>query len=134
MVIGSQVTQGAVNFLTGTISEFVLWPEAKETTRDAISDNIMEHYGLGEYTLPLEVHEDATMAYSLRKLRHGYDGYAIKVRRQSLGANGQTRYIGFDANGDLDVATLQEWAGSETSRSKSGWTSPATATTSFRPT
>ena len=90
------------------LQEIVVFAEDKSATNAAITDNIMEHYGLGEYALPLEVHEDATMAYSLRKLRHNYDGYAIKAYHEG----GYGKWIGFDANGDLDIATLQEFAGS----------------------
>ena len=52
--------------------------------------------------------EDATAAYSLRKVRSAYTGSAIEVRRSS---DGDTLDIGFDSNGDLDTAALLAFVG-----------------------
>lgn len=47
-------------------------------------------------------------AYSLRKLRCAYSGFAIQVRRSSDNA---TQDIGFTVNGDLDTASLKTFVG-----------------------
>ena len=46
---------------------------------------------------------NASGAYSLRKLDKNYSGYAIKVRESGSGTLAD---IGFDSNGDLDIAAL----------------------------
>lgn len=48
-------------------------------------------------------------AYSLRKLRCEYVGFAIRVRRSS---DGSTSDIGFTTNGDLDTVSLKVFVGS----------------------
>lgn len=53
--------------------------------------------------LLLDLYPNATMAYSLRKIRNLYSGSAIRVRRASDNAE---QNIGFDINGDLDTAAL----------------------------
>lgn len=59
----------------------------------------------------LDTYSGASAAYSLRKLRTAYSGYAIRVRR-SLDSTSQD--IGFDANGILDTTTLLSFVGSGT--------------------
>ena len=59
--------------------------------------------------LLLDLFPDAAGAYSLRKLRAGYTGAAIRVRRSSDDAE---QDIGFDANNDLDTADLLSFVGS----------------------
>jgi hypothetical protein len=56
-------------------------------------------------TLPLllDVYPSAAAAYSVRKLRSGYAGSAIRVRRSSDNAE---QNIGFDANDNLDTSSL----------------------------
>lgn len=51
---------------------------------------------------------NANVAYSLRKLRCAYSGFAIQVRRSSDNA---TQNIGFTVNGDLDTASLKTFVG-----------------------
>jgi hypothetical protein len=51
---------------------------------------------------------NANVAYSLRKLRCAYSGFAIQVRRSSDNA---TQDIGFTVNGDLDTASLKTFVG-----------------------
>lgn len=51
----------------------------------------------------------ASAAYSLRKLRDGYSGSAITVRRSS---DDTTQNIGFDVNGNLDTTALLNFVGS----------------------
>ena len=55
-------------------------------------------------SLLLDQYPGATSAYSLRKLRNGYSGDAIRVR---IDTTGQPTYdIGFDSNGELDTVDL----------------------------
>lgn len=58
-------------------------------------------------TLPLDVITGAVGAYSMRKLRSAYAGYAIRVRRSS---DNTEQDIGF-SSGDLDTATLLSFVG-----------------------
>ena len=51
----------------------------------------------------LETYSGSEAAYSLRKLRAGYYGSAIRVRRS---LDNQETNIGFDANGNLDLTSL----------------------------
>jgi hypothetical protein len=51
----------------------------------------------------LDSYTNAVGAYSLRKLRTGYTGYAIRVRRSF---DSTSKDIGFDANGNLDTASI----------------------------
>lgn len=56
----------------------------------------------------LDIYTGAAAAYSLRKLRTAYTGNAITVRRSS---DNTSQQIGFDANGNLDTATLLSFVG-----------------------
>ena len=56
----------------------------------------------------LDSYSSAAAAYSLRKLRTAYTGNAMRVRRSS--DNGEQN-IGFDANGNLDTASLLSFVG-----------------------
>lgn len=58
-------------------------------------------------SLPLDDYPGATVAYSLRKLRTAYSGYAIKVRRSS---DNTEQDIGFVGN-VLDTASLLTFCG-----------------------
>jgi hypothetical protein len=57
----------------------------------------------GQKQFILDKHPNAFAAYSLRKLRNGYSGSAIRVRRASDNAE---QNIGFDINGNLDTSGL----------------------------
>ena len=57
----------------------------------------------------LDTYTGATVAYSLRKLRTAYTGNAIRVRRSS---DDTTLDIGFNANGELDTASMLSFVGS----------------------
>ena len=57
----------------------------------------------------LETYSGAAAAYSLRKLRNGYVGNAIRVRRSSDNAE---QDIAFDASGNLDTTSLLAFVGS----------------------
>jgi len=58
--------------------------------------------------LLLDTYPNAAVAYSLRKLRNGYTGSAIQVRRVFDGTN---QNIGFNANNDLDTSSLNSFVG-----------------------
>ena len=58
--------------------------------------------------LLLDFFPNAAAAYSLRKLRNGYTGSAIQVRRESDDA---TQNIAFDLLGELDTSTLLNFVG-----------------------
>ncbi len=59
--------------------------------------------------LLLDTYSGAAAAYSLRKLRNAYAGSAIRVRRSS---DNTTLDVGFDANGNLDTASMLSFVGS----------------------
>lgn len=56
-----------------------------------------------------KVSENASGAYSLRKLNCNYTGFAIRVRNSS---SGSTQDIGFNNLGDLDTVSLKSFIGS----------------------
>tara|TARA_R110000823_G_scaffold285773_1_gene404198 strand:+ start:1596 stop:2468 length:873 start_codon:yes stop_codon:yes gene_type:complete len=60
-------------------------------------------------TLLLDTYTGAAAAYSLRKLRTNYTGFAIKVQDNVGGA---TQDIGFNVFGELDTVSLLQYAGS----------------------
>jgi hypothetical protein len=62
-------------------------------------------------TLPLllDLYPSAAAAYSVRKLRSGYTGSAIRVRRSS---DNTEQNIGFDSTGNLDTSALTTFCGS----------------------
>ena len=59
-------------------------------------------------SLILDDYSGVSAAYSLRKLRNAYTGYAVRVRRSSDNAS---QDIGFNANGDLDTTALLSHVG-----------------------
>ena len=56
----------------------------------------------------LDVYTGAAAAYSVRKLRSDYTGPCLTVRR-SQGTAPNTQDIGFDSNGDLDIAAIKSF-------------------------
>lgn len=56
----------------------------------------------------LDLYPNAAAAYSLRKLRSGYTGSAIRVRRSS---DNTEQDIGFTSTGDLDTTALTTFVG-----------------------
>jgi hypothetical protein len=59
----------------------------------------------------LDVMTNANAAYSVRKIRSAYTGSAVRVRRSSDNAE---QDIGFDVNGNLDVASLNTFLSANT--------------------
>jgi hypothetical protein len=62
----------------------------------------------GQIAKLLDTYSSAAAAYSLRKLRNGYYGFAIRVRRSSDNAE---QDISFKADGTLDTASLLAFVG-----------------------
>ena len=60
------------------------------------------------YTPILDVYTNAKAAYSLRKIRSAYSGYAIRVRRSS---DNTSLDIGFKSDGSLDSTSLLSFVG-----------------------
>ena len=60
-------------------------------------------------TYLLDSYSGAIAAYSLRKLKVSYSGYAIRVRRSS---DNTEQNIGFNASNDLDTTALTAFVGS----------------------
>jgi hypothetical protein len=58
----------------------------------------------------LDLYPSAAAAYSVRRLSGVYSGSLMEVRRSSDNA---LQDIGFDANGDLDTASLLSFVGEE---------------------
>jgi hypothetical protein len=56
----------------------------------------------------LDLYPDALFAYSVRKLRAGYSGFALRVRRSSDNAQ---QDIGFDGSGNIDETALTDFVG-----------------------
>lgn len=74
---------------------------------------ILANYGIvsssgGSVPLLLDTYSGATGAYSLRKIKSTYTGYAIRVRRSS---DNTSQDIGFNGLGDLDTTTLLSFVG-----------------------
>ena len=57
----------------------------------------------------LDNFSEAAAAYSLRKIRSAYTGFAIRVRRSS---DNTEQNIGFDGSGNLDTSSLLSFVGS----------------------
>ena len=71
--------------------------------------NISDKLRLYEFDGMLDQYGDAAAAYSLRKLRNGYTGNAIRVRRSSDDAE---RDMGFYDN-ELDTVALLNWVNTD---------------------
>jgi hypothetical protein len=77
--------------------------------RQTIESSQGSFYSIPIATLPLDqISVSSAAAYSLRKVRAGYTGAAIRVRR----TDNQEDNIGFTASGDLDTAALLAFVGS----------------------
>jgi hypothetical protein len=68
--------------------------------------------------LLLDVYSGAVAAYSLRKLRNAYNGYAVRVVKFP---DQSSMDIGFDTNGNFDVNSLNTFLGSAFYASISIW-------------
>lgn len=89
--------------------EFIIYNSNQSPNRIGIETNINSYYRIYQQeALLLDYYPDAAAAYSLRKLRSGYTGAAIQVRRSSDNA---VQNIGFDSNGGLDTTALTTFVG-----------------------
>ena len=92
----------------GDFSEYIIYTSAKSgTNQTSIQENIGDYYT--QNTPLLDTYSGAAAAYSLRKLRTDYTGFAIKVQDNVGGA---TQDIGFNVFGELDTVSLLQYAGS----------------------
>lgn len=106
--IGGHVSAG-VNNSPKLVQEVIYYPSNQSTNRIGIETNINSYYRIYQQeALLLDYYPDAAAAYSLRKLRSGYTGAAIQVRRSSDSA---VQNIGFDSNGGLDTTALTTFVG-----------------------
>lgn len=97
--------------------EFILHPSYQGANRGNIRSNINAHYGIANFGTPssglLADYPGSTAAYSVRKLADTA-GLAMRIIVDDTAVIGtvdasDTEYdIGFDANGDLDVARIRE--------------------------
>lgn len=71
---------------------------------------ILNPYIFGGSPLLLDTYQNAIGAYSLRKLRTAYTGYAIRVVR---GGDLATLDVGFNINGTLDTSSLTSFIGGQ---------------------
>jgi hypothetical protein len=104
---------GAYGFHSGEISEVINYASSLSTTnRQTLENDEARYYQISladyGYSTPMDLVTGATAAFSLRKMRAAYAGSAIRVRRSS---DSTTLDIGFDINGNLNVATLMNFCG-----------------------
>lgn len=99
--------------------EFIIYNSNQSPNRIGIETNINSYYKIYQQeALLLDYYPDAAAAYSLRKLRSGYTGAAIQVRRSSDNA---VQNIGFDSNGGLDTTALTTFVGAGNTGFVSTW-------------
>jgi hypothetical protein len=108
---------GGVMPLDGKFQEFVLWEADQSSNRTDIEGNINAHYGIENFGTPssglLADYPGSAAAYSVRKLADTAS-LAMRIIVDDTAVIGtvdasDTEYdIGFDANGDLDVARIRE--------------------------
>ena len=102
------IQSNGANEFNGKYQEFILYDTVKSSTnRTSIEENIGDYYT--QNTPLLDTYSGAAAAYSLRKLRTDYTGFAIKVQDNVGGA---TQDIGFNVFGELDTVSLLQYAGS----------------------
>lgn len=93
---------GALHF-DGKMTEMVLYNTDQSANRENIEKDMALHSG--SYQVEdaplLDAYGGAHAAYSLRKLNSDYTGSAIRLRRTN---DSEELDIGFDANGNLDIA------------------------------
>jgi hypothetical protein len=111
--IGNNANE-SIPFL-GTIQEIVYYISDQSSSRTAIEENVNDAFNVhpDADTTPesgfLNEFSGAAAAYSVRKL--GDSPVAMRVRK-TVSAVDYYQIIGFDANGDLDTAAIEEFGGS----------------------
>ena len=97
---------GASENLNGIINNVKVYNRALSNTE------ILQNYNAtkSRFEVPalLDLYPNAAAAYSLRKLRSGYTGSAIRVRRSN---DNTEQDIGFTSTGDLDTTALTTFVG-----------------------
>ena len=107
LVIGANAV-GAERF-NGNFQELIAYPSDKSIDRTQIEENVGDYFTQNPSPYLLDTYTGAAAAYSLRKLRTNYTGFAIKVQDNVGGA---TQDIGFNIFGELDTVSLLQYAGS----------------------
>ncbi len=113
IAIGS--TQTLFHYYGGQISEVITYASSLSTAnRQTLENDQVLYYQTSTTPItpvrPLDSGASAAAAYGLRKLRTAYGGSAIQVRRSS---DNMLKDIGFDRIGDLDVASLMAFCGTD---------------------
>ena len=93
----------------GIMQEAIVYTSDKSTNRADIESNVGDYFTQNQAPYLLDTYTGAAAAYSLRKLRTDYTGFAIKVQDNVGGA---TQDIGFNVFGELDTVSLAAYAGS----------------------
>lgn len=96
---------GALHF-DGKMTEMVIYNTDQSANRENIEKDMALHSGAYqvEDAPLLDAYGGAHAAYSLRKLNSDYTGAAIRLRRTS---DSEEQDIGFDADGNLDIAACE---------------------------
>lgn len=120
--LGNTVTTSTVSFtrkgimgywagkpLGGWLPEIMAFNEVQTSTvRTNVQSNMSQFTNEFPSYKFLDVYPNAFVAFSLRKLRTGYTGDAIRVRRSS---DNTELNIGFDGEGNLNVEQLTNFCG-----------------------
>ena len=93
----------------GNRQEIIIYSDDRTNQRTDIEENVSDYYTQNPAPYLLDTYTGAAAAYSLRKLRTDYTGFAIKVQDNVGGA---TQDIGFNIFGELDTVSLIAYAGS----------------------
>lgn len=100
---GYSVVDGAGLNYEGKIGEMYLFNQDNSSNRDALENHMNSYFGVWRsFTgaiVPIASNDNAAAAYSLRRIRSGWTGAAVELRR----ANGDTQDIGFDVEGNFDI-------------------------------
>lgn len=97
---------GGSLYFDGKLTEMVLYNTDQSANRENIEKDMALHSGAYqvEDAPLLDAYGGAHAAYSLRKLNSDYTGYAVRVSRD--GDNAEMN-VGFDADGNLDTASIE---------------------------
>jgi hypothetical protein len=99
IVIGNAYVRTSEYSFGSTIAELIVYNSDKTSSISGIEENLRDYY----MPLQLDYNQNASAAYSVRRLNSDYTGPCMRVR-ESL--NNTELDIGFDSNGDLDTSQL----------------------------
>ena len=90
------------------VQELIVFSANKSSQRKEIESNINDYYTIGvlNYNLPLDTYTNASVAYSVRRLRSAYTGYCMEVYNGTSYAD-----IGFNELNELDVPAIASHCG-----------------------